>query len=79
MTKAKQKALAIDRIENRIKNMQNVDNLESLEMYDFCIETQIHLLLQLEIITEQERYTLENKQIDAYIAKRDEVKSKYIA
>ena len=79
MTKAKQKALAIDRIENRIKNMQNVDNLESLEMYDFCIETQIHLLLQLEIITEQERYTLENKQIDAYIAKRDEVKNKYIA
>ena len=79
MTKAKQKALAIDRIENRIKNMQNVDNLETLEMYDFVIETQIHLLFQLEIITEQERYTLENKQIDVYIAKRDEVKSKYIA
>ena len=79
MTKAKQKALAIDRIENRIRNMQNVDNLETLEMYDFCIETQIHLLLQLEIITDQERYTLENKQIDVYIAKRDEVKSKYIA
>ena len=79
MTKAQQKALAIDRIENRIKNMQNVDNIETLELYDFCIETQIHLLFQLEIITEQERYTLENKQIDAYIAKRDEVKSKYIA
>ena len=79
MTKAQQHKLAIDRVKNRIKNMQNVQDLEALECYDFAICTQIGLLLQLEIITRDESWDLEEEEIDAYTATKEKVKSKFCA
>ena len=73
MTKAQQTATATEKIESRIRNMAHAADMEALDLYDYVIQSEIFLLYQIEVITKNERYRLENMQIDAYIKKREEL------
>lgn len=75
MIKAKQKETALYKIERRICNMSNTQDLQCLEEYDASISAMIRLTWQLEIISKQERNDLEIKVMEMYFMQKNKLKS----
>ena len=79
MTKAKQKEKALDKIMARTRNMKNALDLQCLEEYDASICAMIRLSWQLEIITKEERDALEVAEMEAYFARKNELRKEETA
>lgn len=79
MTKAKQKEKALDKIEARIRNMSNAQDLMCLELYDAAISSMLRLTWQLDIITREERDNLEIFQCENYFATKKQLEGRATA